>query len=229
MTTIPTRLAAASGAFFVVAILVGNVMAFGGADDGTDGASILASLQRERSLVNVTGFVLETVGFAAFLVFLGYLRRAVRTAGGVADVAFGAGLLCLAVKLGSVAPLMAASYRGDELTTDLARTLVDLNDAAFVIFGLLFGLFVAAAGAAYLAAGASGRWMGWTGVGIGLLAFAAGVVGVVAVESYNPMVFVAGLVWTLVLSLVLAVRGRRAADTDRPGTVARRADVAGAV
>jgi hypothetical protein len=208
-------------------------MSFSGADDGTDGASILASLQREPSAVNVTGFVLEMLGFAAFLVFLGYLHGALRriegNAGWVADVAFGAGLLTLAVKLGSVAPIMAATYRKDELTPDLARTLVDLNDAAFVVFGLLFGIFVVAAGAAGLAYGMSGRWLGWTGVGIGLLAVGAGTVGMLTVDDYNPMAFVAGLGWTLVLSVVLAVRGRRTEEPGRRESIARRADVAGAV
>jgi len=233
MTTTTTRLAAASGAFFVVAIVVGNVMELSGTDDGTDGASILAALQREPSVVNVSGFVLAMLGFAAFLVFLAYLHSALRRVAGdtgwVADVAFGAGVLSLAVKVGSVAPVMAGVYRKDELTADLARTLVDLNGAAFVVFGLLFGLFVAAAGSACLAYGVSGRWLGWTGVAIGLLAFVAGLVGVVAVDSYNPMVFVAGLAWPLARSRVRAVGGPREADTRRGETVASRADVAGAV
>jgi hypothetical protein len=232
MKTIPTRLAAASGAFFVVAILVGGAMEFSGADDGTDGASALALLQRDPSLVNVVGFVLAMLGFVAFLVFLGYVHSALRRIAGnaawVADVAFGAGLLSLAVKVGSIAPILAGTYRKDELTTDLARTLVDLNGAAFVIFGLLFGLFVAATGAACLAYRMSSPWMGWAGLVIGALAFVAGLVGSVDVVSYNPMAFVVGLAWTFILSLVLAVRSSRAAQPGTPETVARRADVAGA-
>jgi hypothetical protein len=233
MNGISARLAAASGAFYVVAILVGNVMELSGSSEGTGRAAALAGLQRELSVVNVAGFVLAMLGFAAFVVFLGYLKGAIRRAAGtaewLADAAFGAGLLSLAVKIGSIAPITAGVYRKDELTAGLARTLVDLNGAAFVVFGLLFGLFVAATGSACLVYRMSGRWIGWTGVVIGLLALVAGLAGVLVPSGYNPMAFVAGLVWTLVLSLVLAVRERRAADPGLRETPAPRADVAGGV
>jgi hypothetical protein len=233
MNGISTRLAAASGAFYVAAIIVGNVLELSGSGAGTDGSSELAFLQRDLSVVNVSGFVLATLGFAAFVVFLGYLHSALRRAEGadgwVASAALGAGLLSLAVKVGSISAIVAGTYRKDELTPDLARTLVDLNGAAFVVFGLSFGLFVTISSAGCLAYRMSARWLGWSGVVIGSLAFVAGVAGLIAPDRYNPLAFVGSLAWTLVLSVVLTVRGRPAEKPGRSRTTALGADVAGAV
>ena len=210
MNGISARLAAASGAFFVVAALVGNAMFSSGSVEGTDGASALADLQRDRSLVNDIGFVLEILAFAAFLVFLGYLYKVLRRAegadGSAAAVALGGGLVYLAIKVGSAGPLMAGFYRSDELTPDLARTLVDLNDMAFVVSGFVFGLFCAAAAVSTMARGVVPRWLGWAGLVIGLLTAAVGTIGIVQVRSFNPLPFVAALAWTLVVSVVLTVR-----------------------
>ena len=210
MNGISARLAAGSGAFFVVAAIVGNQLAASGAPEGTDGPAALAYLQRDPTPVNAAGFVLEILGFAALLVFVGYLYRKLRRAEGadgwVAEVACAAGVAGIAVKLGSIAPIAAGVNRRDELTVELARTLVDLNDAAFVVFGLLFGIFVTAASAASSAYRMVPRWLGWIGVVLGTLAFGAGVVGIVAPDSYNPLAFVGGLVWTLVLSGILTAR-----------------------
>jgi hypothetical protein len=231
MNGISARLAAASGAFSVVALLVGNQLALSGAAEGTDGASALAFLQRDPTLVTSTGLVLEILGFAALLVFFAYLYRVLRRAEGpdgwVAAVALGAGLTSVAVKVGSIAPIVAGTYAKNDLTPDLARTLVDLNGAAFVVFGLLFGLFVAAAGAACVAHRVTPRWLGWAGVGIGVPASVAGLAGIVAPGGYNPLAFLGGLVWTLVLSGLLTLRVARRGDADRSETIPARADVAG--
>ena len=231
MNGISARLAAASGAFSVVALIVGNQLALSGAPEGTDGASALGYLQREPTLVSSTGMVLEIVGFAALLVFLGYLYRVLRRAEGpdgwLAAVAFTAGLGSVAVKVGSIAPIVAGTYRKDELTIDIARTLVDLNGAAFIVFGLLYGLFIAAASAACLAHRVTSRWLGCAGVVVGILAFVAGLAGILTPDSYNPLAFVGDLVWTLVLSTMLTLRGAR--DPGRSQRSAARADVAGIV
>ena len=213
MNVILTRLAAASGVLFVVAILVGNVMYSSGSAEVNDAASALADLQRDPTLVNRVGFALEILGFAAFLVFLGHLYRVLRRAEGTessaACVALGGGLGFLAIKVGSAAPVMVGHYRSDELTPDLARTLVDLNDAAFVVSGFMFGLFCAAAACSTIAHDVLPRWLGWAGLVIGLLTVAAGTSGIVEMEAFNPLPFVAGLAWTLVVSVVSTMRVRR--------------------
>lgn len=233
MNGIPARLAAASGAFFVVAVLVGNAMYSSGSVEGTDGVGALAEAQRDPSLVNTIGFALEIVGFAALLVFVGYLYRVLRGAEGTeesaATVALGGCLVYLAIKVGSAAPVMVVSLRSDVLTPDLARTLVDLNDAAFVVSGLMFGLFCTAAARSAISHRVLPRWLGWAGLVIGLLTVAAGTIGIVQVPSFNPLPFVAGLVWTFVVSILLTVRVRRpATEPATPVLSPSRAGVAGA-
>ena len=194
MTGISTRLAAASGAFYIVAVIVGAEI--------MDGEGPLAR----------AGYVLVLLGFTAFIVFVAFLHRILRDAEGpggwVATLAFGAGLLHSAVRFEAQAPRMVGSYR-DDLTPELARTLGDLNGMAFVITGLLLGVYCAAAGWVCVAHRVLPRWIGWFGFVSGLLAVGAGVVGMADPGSYLPIPFLAGLIWTLVVSVVLTVRPKR--------------------
>ena len=212
------RLAAASGAVYVLAILIGNGLHEAGATGADDGPGILADLQRTPSPAQTTGLVLEVLGFTAFLVFLGALfrimRRAERPDGWLAATAFGAGLVTVAVKLGSIGPSMAANLRVDDLTPDLARTLNDLGGADFVISGYTSGIFVAAAAAATLASRVLPTWLAIAGVVVGVLTIAAGTAGIVDPASYVPIPFLLGLLWVLVTSVVLAVRGPSSRDDD---------------
>jgi hypothetical protein len=159
------------------------------------------------------GYALVVLSFVAFIVFLAFLHRILREAEGpggwVATLALGAGLVYAAVRFAAQPPRMVAFYR-DDLTPESARTLVDLNDTAFVSSGLMLGLFVAAAAWVFLVHRVLTRWIGWVGLGSGVLAVAAGVVGMAYPAGYFPVPFLAGLLWILVVSVLLTVRPRRA-------------------
>jgi hypothetical protein len=195
MTGISERLAAASGAAGVVVLIVGGEI-FNG-----DGPLARA------------GYALVVLSFVAFIVFLAFLHRILREAEGpggwVATLALGAGLVYAAVRFAAQPPRMVAFYR-DDLTPESARTLVDLNDTAFVGSGLLLGLFVAAAAWVFLVHRVLTWWIGWVGLVSGVLAVAAGVVGMAYPAGYFPVPFLAGLLWILVVSVLLTVRPRRA-------------------
>lgn len=225
------RLAAAGGAGYVLASLIGNSLAEAGAGGGQDGAGILADLQRDTSAVQSVGVGLEVLGTAALLVFLGYLYRVLRRAEGPdgwwAATALGAGLITLAVKLSSAAPFMAAQLRRDELTPELARTLIDQNGAGFVLSGYTTGLFVLAAAAACLSGRVVPRGLALSGVVVGALAVAAGTAGVLAPGGYVPVPFLLCLLWILITSLALAVRGPRHPDRVHTGADAVPAGDAG--
>jgi hypothetical protein len=213
------RLAASTGAAYVLAVLVGNELASAGTGSADDGAAVLADLQRPRSAVNVVGTVLEVLGTALLIVFVGYLYRVLRRAEGSegwwAAPAFGAGLITVAVKLASAGPVLAGRLRADELTPDLARTLNDLNGAAFVISGFTFGIFVLTAAAAALSGRVLPRWLAIAGLVIGVLGIAAGTAGVLDPAGYVPVPFLLGLVWVLGASGILAVRSSRPGTADR--------------
>jgi hypothetical protein len=204
------RFAAATGAVYVVAVLFGNEMANAGASGKDTGPAILADLQRPRSGVNIAGTVMEVLGFALLIVFVGYLYRVLRRAEGPdgwwAAPAFGAGLVTVAVKLASAAPFMAAHLRASELSPELARTLIDMNGAAFVISGFTWGIFVLAAAAAALSGRVLPQWLGIVGVVVGVLTIAAGVAGILDPLGYVPIPFLLGLLWVLAVSIVLTVR-----------------------
>ena len=113
-TVVRDRLGALTGAAFVVLILVGNQMASAGPAEPAHptGDQVLRDAARQVSSASVTaGVALEVLGFAAFLVFLGYLADVLRRAAGGrrGSIAAGAGIVSgavmVAVKLGLPPPL----------------------------------------------------------------------------------------------------------------------------
>jgi hypothetical protein len=215
------RFLAATGAIYVVLTVVGNGLATADGDP-QDGPAILAHLRGGRSATETAGVLMEVLGTAALLVFLGYLYRVLRRnedgQGWAAPVAFGAGLVTVAVKLASATSALAARAHPNQLTPDLARVLNDLGGAGFVISGYLFGIFVAAAAGAAMSSRALPRWLAISGVVVGALAVAAGAAGVLDPLGYVPIPFLLCLAWVLSCSIVLTVRGRREAGTTHDRT-----------
>lgn len=217
MNSFSAKLAAASGAFFVIAIMVGPAM-----------------VESDSVAVARASYALAVLGFTAFIVFVGFMHRILRAAEGpdgwVATVALSAGLLYSAIRFEAQAPRMVEAYRGDALSPELARTLVDLNDMAFVVGGLLLGLYAASAGWVCVKHGLLSRWLGWFGLVAGVLAVVAGIVGMVSPDLYFPLAFVACLIWTLLISTLLTLRSRGVEHSPTPPVAtSRRAGVAGAI
>jgi hypothetical protein len=214
------RLGAASGVLWFLLIMVGNQMSTAGTSDGVrpSGEQILADLRRTSTTATV-GFTVELLGFAALLVFLGYLFWVLRRGDGegswLPGTALVAGITMIAIKLGSAGPIYAAVLRKDELSPELARTLVDINSGAFWISWLPFAVLVAATAGAALRTGLVARPLAWIGLALGVVGVVPAVSLAVAMSEFGAAPFLA------VLSGVLAVRGPR-----RPAIVpARRVPV----
>lgn len=207
------RVGAVSGAVCVLSVMVGNGLALAGWSGATDGSGVLADLQRELSVVNIVGLSMELLGWVALVMFLGYLYRVLQRAEGpdgwLAPVAFGSGLIMVSIKLGSIAPLVAAWYRRDDLTVTTAEILHDLAGAFFVVSGWATGLLVASAAGSALASGVLPRWLGWFGMVSGMATLVAGTAGMMYPRDYLPLPFLAGLLWILVTSVVLTARASR--------------------
>jgi hypothetical protein len=204
------RAAALSGPSFVVLVLAGNsltetVATESGAGAGQEALATFAA--KDGDPVVAVGTAMELLGFVLLAVFAAYLvdllrrRVALRAAGVMALVSVG---WMLAVKLGSAAAYVAGLARHEELTPEVALALVEINNAAFVLGWLPWALFVGAAALSLRQARALGR----VGLGVGLVAAtlgtAAAVVGVVAPDHANPLPFLLGLVWVLVVGVRLA-------------------------
>jgi uncharacterized protein DUF4386 len=212
------RMLAATGAVYVVAMVVGNALTQGG-NDVRDGSAALTALRHGRTTAQSVGAVLGPISIFALLVFIGHLyrvlRAAERPAARAATAALGAGLVMTAVDVASAMPSVAAVLGRDWLTPSLLRTLHALNDAGFVISGYVFGIFVVLAAASAFTSRVLPRWLAGGGLVVGVLALVAGLAGIVDPDGYVPVPFLLCLVWVVLTSLLLAVRGPLAgADLD---------------
>jgi hypothetical protein len=203
------RLAAATGAIYVVVIVVGNAIATAGQSNDPTGEQVLHDLQH-RTTAQSIGVLMEAGSFAALMIFLGYLyrvlRRAERPESWGAAAALVAGIVPTAIKLGSAAPGLAAYLHRDDLSPVLARTLDDLGGAAFVISGWAYGVFVLVAAGAAFASRVLPRWLAISGLVAGLLTFVAGLAGALDPAAYVPIPFLLCLAWVLAASITWAVR-----------------------
>ena len=234
-TAVRDRLGAVTGAAFVILILVGNQMATAGSSQSAHptGEQVLRDAAHQVSSASVTaGAALEVLGFAAFLVFLGYLADVLRRAAGGqrGSIAAGAGIVSgavmVAVKLGSAVPVVTLWVDHSTISPQLALVLNDLGSVAFVISWLPFAIFVAAAAAALHRAGLVGRPTACCGFVLGAAGLALSIIGIHDPISANPLAFVLGLLWLLAVSARLAIRpGTRASA----GKASGRADARVAV
>ena len=209
------RIAAATGALFVLLVMVGNQIEVGGTDQSTHptGASVLHDVATQaHSTAATIGFTLEFLGFMAFVVFLGYLldlrRRTSLPGSGAAASATAvcAGLTMLIIKLASVVPMGALMLDARAMDPDLARVLNDMGGVAFVLGWLPYALFVGAAALGLFQARLVGRPTAVLGAVVGAAGMILALISLQNPLDGNPMAWMAGLLWTLVVSVRLAVR-----------------------
>lgn len=217
------RFGALCGPAYILLVLVGNQLGSGGGQDPhPSGAKDLADFSSNPSAAQAAGFTMEVVGFLAFMFFLGWLvdtlRRRASAAPWLADTVGVAGVIMLAVKIASAMPLLAGRLDHAELSAGAARVLTDMNNAAFVLTFLPFGVFVAATGAAILTTRLLGKVAGWTGVVIGSLTVAATLATRIDPVNTNVMPFLAALLWVLVIGVRLAWKGPRSAAPETTAT-----------
>lgn len=129
------RCAALTGAAYVVLANVGNAMS---TDGGPRPNPVQSPGQQDIAYMHWLagstsgrfGVTLELLAFAALMLFVGYLSTRVRAGGWLATAALTAGVVSIAVKLGSAAPLLAAYSLRDSPSPETARALVGMNDVA---------------------------------------------------------------------------------------------------
>lgn len=225
--SVADRVGAAAGAAYILLINVGNQMSSGNTQDPhPSGAQDLADFGGSPTVAQQVGFVMELAGFVAFMFFLGWLVTALRARGGawgwLASVAGVSGITMVAIKLGSIAPIMTGEVDHGQLSPTLARVLADMNGSSFVVTFLPFAVYVLAAGGAMLASGFTGRVLGWSGVVIGVLGIASPLIWQLDPVSTNFLPFLFGMLWTLVVGVRLAVWGPKATPSDAaPADVTR--------
>ncbi|MEV6489433.1 hypothetical protein AB0M20_12505 [Actinoplanes sp. NPDC051633] len=202
------RYGALTGAAYVVLIMAGSSMSTdaGPPRNGSLGQQDIDHLHwLASSTSGQVGVVLELLGFAAWMLFIGYLCSRVRAGGWLATAALTGGIVSVAVKVTSAAPILTAYLLRDELTPQTARLLTAMNGLAFGVDWLPVGLFVACASAAALATRTLSRVLGWGGVVVGTVTVISTAVTGVHLDAGNPLPFLACLLWILVISVRLAI------------------------
>jgi hypothetical protein len=203
------RIGAASGLAYFVLALVGNAIATSGssADESSSGAEILRDLQSRHGAAFQIGTVMELLSFLALLSFVAYLAGVLRGAEGEDGwlwmTAFGGGLLTIAIKLSSAAPLLAAVWRVDELDATTARTLSDINNFAFFISFATFAMLVGSAAIIALRTGLLNRWLAIAGIVLAVAQLATMAIGLTA-AAIPP--FVLSAIWLATVSAILTRR-----------------------
>ena len=209
------RVGAATGAAFVAVVFVGNTMATAGGSSAMhpSGAEVLRDAAHAAGSTTArVGFMLEVSAFLLFFVFLGFLANLLRRNRDDHDVGVAyatavlAGVAMLAIKLGSVSPMVALYLDRDRLSPELAQVLNDINGAAFLISWLPFAVFVGCAALALYAIGQIGRPTTYIGLaaavaGVGLAAW-----GLVDPVAASPLAFMVGMLWLMAISIRLTVR-----------------------
>ena len=192
------RLGALSGVFYVVLLM-------GSTSTGSDTQIVI---------------VLELIAILLFLPFLGYLYSVLRRAEGegawLSATAFGAGLVDLTIKLGSIAPGFAARTEG--LDPQLHQALEKMNSVAFIVTMLPLGVMMAAVAIIILKTRVLPLWLGLLAA---ITALACLVNGMFLDAEFGPA-FLLFLLWVTIASIVLTLRVGRATAKAAAGSKAAR-------
>ncbi len=178
------RLGAVSGLLYVVLL-------FGFTSIGSDAQYVIT---------------VELIAMLLFLPFLGYLysvlHRAEGEGGWLSATAFGAGLVDLTIKLGSLAPGFASRTEG--LNPQLHQALEKMNSVAFIVTMLPLGVMLGAVAIITLKTRVLPLWLGLLAA---ITAPACLVNGMFLDAEFGPA-FLLFMLWVALASVVLTLRGR---------------------
>lgn len=203
--TVMDRVGALSGATYFV--LANIAMAIGSdpalpdeptGQESLDGLDRLAANPLAQASISV-----ELFAFVGWMVFVGYVAWRVRAAGWLAAVVLVGGITQIAVKVGSLAPLISTYVLRDEISPELALVLTHTGQASFKIGLLPAGLFALAAAIAALITHELGRILAWTGIVAGVTNIVvASVTGLnVGQAPFVPSILLI-MFWVFAVSLV---------------------------
>jgi hypothetical protein len=201
------RWTALAGAAYVVFFVVGTILLFSGAPDGdAPPAKVIQwySDSGHRDQINI-GWILVGLGIFFFLWFAATVRRAVMAVDGegilTAVVGIGGGVYAAvafaAVALNNGIRTMSDDTFRHQVYPDLIHAA---NDAGYVMHATgaaALGAMIIAMSLAFMWGGVWPTWAGWLGVVVGILAIAA-------ILFFTQWLF---LIWILVVSILMFLRG----------------------
>lgn len=183
----------------VAVVLFVIAAAVGGRTPGFDASSeeVLA-FYTDNEGAQLASSLLATYGALFLVFFVGALRAALRRgegeSGGLSAVAFGGGLLMTLGILIFAGLTFTLADAGDALEPAAAQALSALNGDFFFPLAVGTTALLLASGISALGSGVLPRWLAWAAV----------VIGVVAITPAGFFAFLVGLLWILVTAVVLS-------------------------
>jgi hypothetical protein len=213
MNSVSSRIAAASGAAYVVLVVLGNDILGAGNSSGTDitdsraAHAVALAKQGAPSVRDWASIYVEGAGLLAFLVFVATLWNVLRRADAESPfpaVAWAAGLASGVVKIASLAPALAVYWRvGDGWSPQVATALLDANGFAFVTTWALDGLLLCAVAVVALRTRALSRPLAISAAVLGPL----GILSPLIATGPGFLPFLATLLWFICASVAIVRQG----------------------
>jgi hypothetical protein len=212
---LPSKLAAACGTLFPLAILIGDDAINQAGEAPDPQASIAAVNDYLRNAADAAasgsywvGRGIGVLAFVALLIFAAHLAQAIRRregdAGMLATLVLGAGVVAAALPVVSAVAQFAAVTRADEgIDPEVARALLDVSFIAFVLAWLPLAVLLGAVAVAGLRFAVLPRWLA---IAAGVLAagLLAGLAGQPADAAFMPIMLT--WLWFIVTGVVAARR-----------------------
>ena len=198
-----------TGVAFVVCAIVGSILS-GEAPSADDPVREIVSHYQDNKDSIEFGALFFVIAAALFVFFAGFMRKLLdREAGGqsmLPSVALvGSGIFATGAAIDATISFGLAEAAGD-IEPTAVQALQALWDNDFMPLALGTGLFFLATGLAIVRYGGVPTWLGWIAV----------LLGVIALTPVGFVAFMAGGLWILGVSVLLAIRARKAGGAEPP-------------
>jgi hypothetical protein len=189
------------GVAFVVVLVISFILSGETPDADDSGKKVLAYYNDHDTRELVSG-ILGAYAVVLFLFFNGVLRKALRRAegpdgGGLSTTAFAGGIFIAFGGALFSAFTFTLADTADDITPDAAQAINALNGDLFFPLAVGVSVFLISTALALLRTRLLPRWLAWVAL----------VLGIVAVTPAGFFAFLAFLLWTLVASILLTLRG----------------------
>jgi hypothetical protein len=165
--------------------------------DSDDTVAQIVAFWRANDSDQVVGAILSVLALVPLVWFLGSLRSALRKAEGetgrLSAIAFGGGLILVALAAVDSSLQFAVAETADDVPPYVTHTLSVLYSDFFIGFPVGLATLTLASALAILRTGALPAWTGWFAL----------VIGIVSLTPLGFFGFLAILVWILIVSVIL--------------------------
>jgi hypothetical protein len=198
-----------TGVAFLAVLIIGFIVGGEPPDAKEPAQEIVDHYVDNKDSVQV-GALLEIIAAALLLFFVGYLRKVLRAAegeGGMLPAVALAGATVMAAGAAIDATIsFALAEAADDIEPAAVQALQALWDNDWMPIALGAAVLLLASGLSIALYGSLPRWLGWIAI----------LLGVTGLTPIGFVAFVGGGVWILVVSVLLTLRARAAAQPRPP-------------